>query len=166
MSIRFGQIRSQAHQSNSHLMFQTMTGNSTTGNFEIAYIVERVKVTDGGNTVFLEKFGMQIDDITGLTGKTDYIHAPGKSLQIDVRTNDFTPFIHHFKRIFLAIEIKSLETGTATDLNMVDTGFHRRIKSRQEVFCFNARTETGLESITERTIHEFDFFHLYTCVFI
>ena len=162
VGIGFSKVRSQSHQSNRDLMFQTVFGNGTTGNIEVAHVIERIEVTDSGNAVFLEKFGMQVDDVAGLAGKTDHVHAAGKSLQIDIRSDGFPPFIHHFKSIFLAVKIERLETGSAADFNVVDTGFHRGIKRGEEIFCFDPGTETGLESVTERAIHEFDFFHLYT----
>jgi len=164
MGISFAQIRSQPHHRHSDLMFQTVFGDGAAGDFQIADVVQRVEVADGGNAVFFEQFGMQIDNITGLAGKSDHIDAAGKGLQIDIGTDGLAPFVHHFKSIFLAIEVESLETGTAADFDVVDTGFDGGIESGQEIFSFDTGAETGLEAVTERTIHKFDFFHWNTFI--
>jgi hypothetical protein len=44
---------------------------------------------------------------------------------------------------------------------MIDTGFYCGIQSGQKVFSFDTGTEAGLESVTERAVHEFDFFHFF-----
>ena len=161
MGIGLVQRGSQTHHGHGDLMLQAVLGNGAAGDIQVADVVQSVKVTDGGDAVLLEKFGMEVDDIAGLAGETNHVHAAGEGLEVDFRTDGFPPEIHHFEGIFLAIEIESLKTGTAADFQMIDPGIHRRLESGQKIFGLDAGTEAGLESVTERTVHEFDFFHFF-----
>ena len=143
-------------------MLQTVFGDRSAGNFQIAHVVERVEIPDRGDAVLLEKLRVQVDDVAGLTGKTHHIDAAGKRLQIHSGSNRIdagSPAIHFLKGIFLSVEKEALETGAAADLDIVDAGFDRRFESGEKVIGFDPSAEAGLKTVPERTIHEFDFFH-------
>ena len=159
VGIGFGKIGSKTHHGNGHLMFETVFCNGAAGNFQVADVIESVKVTDGGDTVFLEEFCMKIDDIAGLGGKTHNVHTAGEGLQVHIGTHSSSPEIHHFKGIFLAVEIQTLETGAAADFNVGDPGIFSRCESRKEIFSFYAGSEAGLKTVSEGAIHKFYFFH-------
>ena len=116
--------------------------------------------------MLLEKFGMEIDDVAGLAGEADHVDTAGKGLQIDIGTDHFAALVHHIKGIFLAVEIETLETGTAADFKVIDTGFFGGLQRGQEVFGLNAGTNAGLETIPEGAIHKTDFFHLAILAFL
>ena len=138
-----------------------MFGDATAGNSQVADVVESVEVTDGGNAVLLEQFGVQIDHVGGLADQTDNVGTAAQGLQVDIGTDHFAALVHHIKSIFLAVEIEALEAGTAADFDVVDTGFDRGVECGQEIVSFDAGSETGLESVTERAIHKFNFLHLF-----
>ena len=60
-----------------------------------------------------------------------------------------------------AVEQMKLTAKAAANLNVVDTGFDRSVECGQEIVSFDAGSETGLESVTERAIHKFDLLHLF-----
>ena len=151
--------RRKSHQSNSDLMFESGIGNAAAGVGKIADVIQGVEVADRGDAVFLEKDGMQVDDVTGLGAEPDHVHTTGESLEIDVAADHFAAFVHHIECIFLAVEIERLETGAAADLEIGGSGFFCRLEGGKEILCFHACAETGLESVTERAIHVIDLFH-------
>ena len=68
---------------------------------------------------------------------------------------------HHFESVFLAVEIEGLEACAAADFEVIDAGLDGGIECGQEVIGFYACSDAGLETVPERAIHEFDFFHLF-----
>ena len=165
MCIGFVQTGSQTHHSDGDLVFQTVGGDGFAGDFQVADVVQCVEVTDLSDTVFCKKFRMKVDDIGGLGGKTHHVDTAGKGLEVDIRTDDLAPFIHFFKSVFLRIEEKTLETGTAADFDVVDTGFCRSFQSGSKVFSFRTGSDARLEAVTEGAIHKFDLFHLVAFTF-
>ena len=153
------QVRSQTHHGDGDLVFQSVFRNGASGNVQVADVVQSVEVADRGDAVFLEHLGMEVNDVGGLGRKSDHVDTAGKGLQIDIRADRFTPFVHHFESIFLAVEIESLEAGAAADFEICGAGFFGRDEGGQEVFGFHAGSETGLEAVAEGAIHVIDFFH-------
>ena len=156
--VLFVEVRREAHHGDGDLVFETVFRDCFTGDVEVADVVERVEVADGGHAVFLEEFGMEVDDIAGLGGEADDVDAAGEGLEVDVRTDGRAPLVHHFKGVFLAVEVEALEAGAAADFDVGDAGFDRGFESGKEVVGFDTGAEAGLESVTERAVHEFDFF--------
>ena len=56
----------QIHQRDADLMVQPVGGDAFSGILEVAQIVERVEVADGGDAVLLEEFGVQVNHAAGL----------------------------------------------------------------------------------------------------
>ena len=112
--------------------------------------------------MLLEEFRVQFDDVARLRGEADHIDAAGEGLEIHVRADHFAAAVHHFERIFLAVEIEDLEAGSAADFDIIDPGLDRRIERGQEIIGLDTGAEAGLEAVTERAIHELDFLHLLT----
>ena len=56
-------VGSKTHHGHGDLVLQTVLGDGASGNLEVADVVESVEVTDGGDTVFLEEFGVEFDDV-------------------------------------------------------------------------------------------------------
>ena len=79
-------------------MIQTMVSNTFTGVFEVADVVEGVEIPNGGHTVLLEHFGMQVDDITWALAQRHDIDPTGQSLQGDIRAYFGSESVHHIER--------------------------------------------------------------------
>ncbi len=80
-----------------------------------------------------------------------------KRLQVGVRTGRLAKRVHHVERIFVAIEVQRLKSGTAASLEPADSRIPGRFDGGQEIFGEHAGTEDGLKSVSERGAHEFDF---------
>ena len=109
--------------------------------------------------MLLEELGVQLDDIAGLAGEADHVDAAGEGLEVDLRTDHFAAAVHHLEGVLLAVEIEALEAGAASDFDVVDAGLDRRFEGGEEIIGFDTGAETGLETVTERAIHEFNLFH-------
>ncbi len=72
---------------------------------QVIHVVQRVKISDGGNSVLLEQLRMHLDDIPRLRLQTDDVHAPGKGLQIRGRAGGSPHAIHHLEGVFIAVEV-------------------------------------------------------------
>ena len=159
--VRVGLVESgsQAHHGDGDLVLQAVRGDGAAGDVEVADVVQGVEVADRGDAVLLEHLRVELDDVGGLGGEADHVHAAGERLQVHVRTDRGAPLVHHLERVFLAVEIERLETGAAADFDVVDAGLHRRVEGGKEVIGFDTGAEAGLESVAEGAVHEFDFFH-------
>ncbi|MPM70918.1 hypothetical protein SDC9_117879 [bioreactor metagenome] len=159
VGIAFGKAGRQAHHGHRDLMLAAVFGDAAAGNREVAHIIERIEVADGGDAVLFEQFGVQIDHVGGLADQADDVGAAAQRLQIDLRTDHFTALVHHIEGIFLTIEVKALKPGAAADFEVVDPGLPGRRQRGQEIFGFDARTDAGLEAVPEGAVHETHFFH-------
>ena len=159
MGVGFVEPGGEAHHGDGDLVLQAVRGDGAAGDVEVADVVQGVEVADRGDAVLLEHLRVELDDVGGLGGEADHVHAAGERLQVHVRTDRGAPLVHHFERVFLAVEIEGLETGAAADFDVVDAGLHRRVEGGEEVIGFDTGAEAGLESVAEGAVHEFDFFH-------
>ena len=160
--IRFVEVRGEAHHGDGRLVLEAVLRDVLAGGGQVAHVVQSVEVADGGDAVLLEEFRVQFDDVARLRGEADHIDAAGEGLEIHVRADHFAAAVHHFERIFLAVEIEALEAGSAADFDIIDPGLDRRIERGQEIIGLDTGAEAGLEAVTERAIHELDFLHLLT----
>ena len=158
VNISFLERGSKTHHGNADLMLDSGILDALAGEGNVAYVIQRIKVTDGGYAVLGEHFGMQVNDVAGLGYQTNHVSSTGEGLKIYIRTNHRTDFIHNFKSILLAVKIAALEESTAANFKIGGAGLQRGFNRGSIVFKFYARSETGLKTVAERSIHVRDFF--------
>jgi len=139
--IGFVQVRSESHHGDGDLMFESVFCDGFPGDVEVADVIESIEVADGGHSVFFEELGVEVDNVAGLGGETDYVDAAGEGLEVDVGTDGRAPFVHHFKGVFLAVEIEALEACAAADFDVVDAGFDSGFESGEEIIGFDTCAE-------------------------
>ena len=125
---------------------------------KVVDIVEGIEVSDCGHTMLLEEFSMELDHISWLGIETDDVDTTSQGLKICIRTSDSSELVHHVECIFVCVEVKGLESSSATCFEVCDTCFSCCCNCRHEVFCEYSCSVYGLETVTECCAHESNLF--------
>jgi hypothetical protein len=148
----------QLHHGHADFVLQTMIGDGPAGVDQVVGVVEGVKVSDGGDPVFLEHLGVKIDDVARLGIQSHYVDPAGEGLELGVGTGRYTELVHHVEGRFVAVEERSLEARAAARFKMGLSGFNAGLNGRQEIFGEYASAVNGLEAVAERGVHDMDGF--------
>ena len=144
--------RGKPHHRDDDFVVEARVVDALAGPLEVVHVVEGVKVADGTQSMLLEHVGMELDHVGALGVESDDVHAAGKGLQISLGSG-LAECVHDVERIFLTIEVAALEAGTAASFKPADAGIIALLHAREEVLGENARTDHGLETVTERCEH-------------
>ena len=154
----------QLHHGDGDFMFQACVVDTLPAPDEVIDVVEGIEIADNGDPMFFEHFGMEVDDVFGLSLQGDDADTAGQGLQFGIGPGCFAVVIHDIESIFAGIEDGGLEQGAAAGFQMFDTAFLGGVLNQGQVVLGKySCSEDGLESIPEGSQHKVNFFHGLKC---
>ena len=139
---------------------------------EVVHVIHVVKVPIPGCIVLVHELGLKLQRLDLLGRQRDSGNGAGEDLEISVRTDRLSHFVHAEKGILVDVKVGGLKPRAAPELEMADPGFLRRIGHRgKDVLQTNLASERALEPVAEWHEHNTNFFggtgvnHIVLCTF-